>query len=110
MAYEHSENLAAVCPWGLTWSGKTVSLDTAKVGPSGEVIFDLSWSIEGIEQDFNGPWVIINPPCRTDDPEGDIILYTRVEIEGSPDELVEDRFTADPAKILTKLVKDHFGP
>lgn len=70
---------------------------------SAGIVVDLSIARNGEEVPFNGPWVIINPPCMVEDPQGDIVRFIRGP---KTKEVTERRYRIDPAAAFREMLRD----
>lgn len=67
------------------------------------IVVDLSIARNGVEVPFNGPWVIINPPCMVEDEAGDIVRLVR---DPKTKEMTERRYRIDPAAAFREMLRD----
>lgn len=80
----------------------TATIAGAERVPGG-VSIDLALARNGKAIPFNGPWVVINPPCMVEDPQGDIVRTIR---DPKTKEVTERRYRIDPAAAFREMLRD----
>ncbi len=80
----------------------TATIAGAERVPGG-VLIDLSLARNGTPIPFNGPWIIINPPCMVEDEAGDVVIERR---DPKTKEIVQKRYREDPAAAFRQMLRD----
>lgn len=80
----------------------TATIAGAERVPGG-VSIDLALARNGKAIPFNGPWVVINPPCMVEDEAGDVVIERR---DPKTKEIVQKRYREDPAAAFRQMLRD----